>query len=93
VYFDSVTMFVFFLLGGRYLEMTARQKAVSVTEALAKLLPAFAQKMPNFPVDRSTEQCVVADLLRGDIVLVRPVISCRPTVGSSKGSVAPMKRC
>ncbi|WP_153144935.1 heavy metal translocating P-type ATPase [Dechloromonas sp. H13] len=72
VYFDSVTMFVFFLLGGRYLEMTARQKAVSVTEALAKLLPAFAQIMPNFPVDRSSEQRVVADLRPGDVVLVRP---------------------
>ena len=72
VYFDSVTMFVFFLLGGRFLEMTARQKAVSVTEALAKLLPAFAQIMPNFPVDRSSEQRVVADLHPGDIVLVRP---------------------
>ncbi|MBS1198737.1 MAG: ATPase, type:Copper-translocating P-type ATPase:Heavy metal translocating P-type ATPase [Proteobacteria bacterium] len=72
VYFDSVTMFVFFLLGGRFLEMTARQKAVSVTEALAKLLPAFAQKMPGFPVDRSTQQCVVADLHPGDVVLVRP---------------------
>ena len=71
VYFDSVTMFVFFLLGGRYLEMNARQKALGVTEALAKLLPAFAQKMPNFPVDRSTEQRVVADLLPGDYVMVR----------------------
>jgi Cu2+-exporting ATPase len=71
VYFDSVTMFVFFLLGGRYLEMTARQKALSVTEALAKLLPAFAQKIPAFPVDRNTEQCVVADLRPGDYVLVR----------------------
>ena len=71
VYFDSVSMFVYFLLGGRYLEMTARQKAVSVTEALARLLPAFAQIMPNFPVDRSTEQRVVADLHPGDYVLVR----------------------
>ena len=71
VYFDSVSMFVFFLLGGRFLEMTARQKALSVTEALAKLLPAFAQKLPNFPVDRNTEQCVVADLRPGDRVLVR----------------------
>lgn len=71
VYFDSVTMFIFFLLGGRYLEMTARQKAVSVTEALARLLPAFAQKMPKFPVDRGTEQCVVADLHPGDYVMVR----------------------
>ena len=71
VYFDSVTMFIFFLLGGRYLEMTARQKALSVTEALARLLPAFAQKMPKFPVDRSTEQCVVDDLRQGDYVMVR----------------------
>ncbi len=72
VYFDSVAMFVFFLLGGRYLEMTARQKALSVTEALAKLLPAFSQKLADFPVDRSTVQCVVADLRPGDCVLVRP---------------------
>lgn len=72
VYFDSVAMFVFFLLGGRFLEMTARQKALSVTEALAKLLPAFAQKMPNFPVDRTTEQKIVAELCVGDYVLVRP---------------------
>lgn len=72
VYFDSVTMFIFFLLGGRYLEMAARQKALGVTEALAKLLPAFAQKMPAFPVDRSIEQCIVADLHAGDVVLVRP---------------------
>ena len=72
VYFDSITMFVFFLLGGRYLEMTARQKALSVTEALTKLLPAFAQKLPGFPASRETEQKVVADLLVGDFVLVRP---------------------
>ncbi len=72
VYFDSVTMFIFFLLGGRYLEMTARQKAVSVTEALAKLLPAFAQRLPGFPGSRDTEQVVVADLRAGDHVLVRP---------------------
>ncbi|MDD2883416.1 MAG: heavy metal translocating P-type ATPase [Dechloromonas sp.] len=72
VYFDSVTMFVFFLLGGRFLEMTARQKALSVTEALAKLLPAFAQKMPHFPVDRQTEQKMVSDLQVGDHLLVRP---------------------
>ncbi|WP_371324697.1 heavy metal translocating P-type ATPase [Dechloromonas sp. ZY10] len=72
VYFDSVTMFVFFLLGGRFLEMSARQKAVGVTEELARLQPAFAQKMPNFPVDRGCEQKLVADLEAGDFVLVKP---------------------
>ena len=71
VYFDSVTMFVFFLLGGRYLEMTARQRAVSVTEALAKLMPAFAARVAAYPDGRALEQVPVADLRPGDVVLVR----------------------
>ncbi len=70
VYFDSVTMFVFFLLGGRYLEMTARQKAVSVTEALAKLLPAFAWRLE--PGRTEAAKVLVADLALGDTLLVRP---------------------
>lgn len=72
VYFDSVTMFVFFLLGGRFLEMTARQKAVGVTEALAKLLPAFATRLPNYPANREPSQVVAADLHIGDVILVKP---------------------
>lgn len=71
VYFDSVTMFVFFLLGGRFLEMTARQKAVSVTEALARLLPAFAERLPHFPAGREPEKVQVGELKAGDFVLVR----------------------
>jgi len=72
VYFDSVTMFVFFLLGGRFLEMTARQHAVSVTEALARLMPAFASRVAAYPHDRGFERVMAADLLPGDIVLVKP---------------------
>ena len=72
VYFDSVTMFVFFLLGGRYLEMTARQRAVSVTEALAKLMPSFAARVMAYSVDHAVEQVLAADLQPGDVVLVRP---------------------
>jgi len=72
VYFDSVTMFVFFLLGGRFLEMTARQHAVSVTEALSKLMPAFAARVAAYPQDRALEQVMASDLLPGDIVLVKP---------------------
>ena len=89
VYFDSVTMFVFFLLGGRFLEMAARQKALSVTEALAKLLPAFAQKMSNFPADRTASQCLVADLCVGDHVLLRPgdVVPADGVVVDGQGSV------
>lgn len=72
VYFDSVTMFVFFLLGGRFLEMSARQKAVGVTEALAKMLPDFAQRLEKFPEGREPVQCLVSELRPGDYVLVRP---------------------
>lgn len=72
VYFDSVAMFVFFLLGGRFLEMTARQRAVSVTEALAKLMPAFAARVAGFPLDRTSEQLMAAELQPGDVVLVKP---------------------
>ena len=72
VYFDSVTMFVFFLLGGRFLEMTARQRAVSATEALARLMPAFAGRIAAYPQNREAERVLAADLRPGDIVLVKP---------------------
>ncbi|MGJ8669038.1 MAG: heavy metal translocating P-type ATPase [Oceanococcus sp.] len=48
VYFDSVSMFVFFLLTGRYLEMRGRHKAMDLTDALASLLPDTAvQRQPD----------------------------------------------
>jgi len=71
VYFDSVTMFVFFLLSGRFLEMTARQGAVSTTEALARLMPAVATRLPDYPRQREQEQVLVANLQPGEVVLVR----------------------
>ncbi|MDO8958839.1 MAG: heavy metal translocating P-type ATPase [Rhodocyclaceae bacterium] len=71
VYFDSVTMFVFFLLTGRYLEMMARQKAARGVEELARALPAFAERLPQWP-EREGERVAVVDLAAGDHVLVRP---------------------
>jgi Cu2+-exporting ATPase len=71
VYFDSVTMFVFFLLAGRYLEMMARQKAARGVEALARALPAFAERLPQWPAEDS-ERVAVVDLCVGDCVRVRP---------------------
>ena len=44
VYFDSVSMFVFFLLTGRYLEMRARHRACDLTDALARATPSFADR-------------------------------------------------
>ena len=72
VYFDSVTMFVFFLLGGRFLEMSARQRAVSVTEALARLMPVFAARVVNYPHDQLLAKIMAVELEPGDVVLVKP---------------------
>ncbi|CAG0966493.1 partial putative copper-importing P-type ATPase A, partial [Rhodocyclaceae bacterium] len=71
VYFDSVTMFVFLLLGGRYLEMMARQKAARGVETISKALPAFAERYLQFP-GSATERVAVASLAVGDVVLVKP---------------------
>lgn len=71
VYFDSVTMFVFFLLSGRYFEMMARQKAARSVEALARAIPAFATRFTNWPQTLS-ERVAVADLRSGDIVQIKP---------------------
>lgn len=71
VYFDSVTMFVFFLLGGRYLEMMGRQKAARGVETLARALPAFATRLPDYPAPNEA-RVAVAELAAGDVVLVRP---------------------
>ena len=73
VYFDSVTMFVFFLLTGRYLEMMARQQAARSVETLARAIPAFATRLADWPRDAANESRVpVAELQPGDAVLVRP---------------------
>ncbi len=72
VYFDSVTMFVFFLLGGRYLEMLARQKAVRGVEELGKLLPSFAERLAQWPEQTSAERVPTSQLARGDVLRVRP---------------------
>lgn len=72
VYFDSVTMFVFFLLTGRYLEMNARRKSAAALETLAKLIPAVANRYRNYPAQQETQCVPVTQLTVGDTLLVKP---------------------
>jgi Cu2+-exporting ATPase len=65
VYFDSVSMFVFFLLVGRYLEMRARHRAGDLTDALARLTPMFADRIR---ADGSLERVGAVELAPGDRV-------------------------
>jgi len=71
VYYDSVNMFVFLLLTGRFLELNARRRAGAAVEELVKLIPAATTQLPAWPA-RDTEQVPVARLQPGDHVLVRP---------------------
>jgi P-type Cu2+ transporter len=81
-YFDSITMFVAFLLGARYVELLARQDAQGGAEALAKQLPATCQRLENYPESNAAKsvpvvRCVVGDILRispGEIIPVDGIL-------------------
>lgn len=65
VFFESISMFTFFLLVGRFLEMRARRKAATASANLLKLVPAMA-RMNN------GEQVPVRSLKIGDTIQVLP---------------------
>ncbi len=67
VWFDSVTMFVFFLTLGRFLEMRARHRSIDRTVALSSLLPNTATRV----LDGGTAMVPVSQLQAGDSVRVR----------------------
>ena len=71
VYYDSITMFVFFLLCARWFEMRARQKAGASLEYLDKALPLAAHRLVDFAQGRLTEEVPALLLKPGDFVLVR----------------------
>lgn len=70
VYFDSIAMLVFLLLGARYLELAVRQRAVRALDRLARWVPAFALRLAD-PADPGSAERVAAHALApGDRVLV-----------------------
>lgn len=69
IYFDSVTMFIALLLGGRLLELSARHKAGEMSESLTRLVPAVAHRIEP---DGSVQAVPAFDLVEGDRVLIRP---------------------
>jgi Cu2+-exporting ATPase len=59
VYFDSVTMFVFLLLGARYLEWVARRRASRAVDAMAAALPDRVTRLVG-AVDARSEEALAA---------------------------------
>lgn len=66
VYFDSVVMFVFFLLLGRFAVMLARQQSGAVHSALARALPSQTRRVTA----SGTELVGLVELEAGDRVVV-----------------------
>lgn len=67
VYFDSVTMFIFFLTLGRFVQMSVRQHTAGVTDALAMQLPSIAHRVS----DNGIEDVPVTSLRMSDVIQVR----------------------
>ena len=69
VYFDSLTMFVFFLLTGRWLELRLRDRTAGSLEALMNRLPDSMERLNPQGV---FERVAVRRLVVGDLVRVHP---------------------
>ncbi|SDG94346.1 Cu2+-exporting ATPase [Vibrio xiamenensis] len=65
VFFESISMFTFFLLVGRFLEMRARRQAAAASANLLKLIPAMATTLDG-------ENIAVSALKPGQRLRVRP---------------------
>lgn len=85
VYFECVTMFAFFLLTGRYLELLAKQKAITDAANLMKLIPSVAEVFK----DEAWEQVQLKDLSLGDVVRVKPgaIIPVDGTLNNNGSSI------
>ena len=69
VYFDSLTMFVFFLLSGRWLEQRLRERTAGALEALMHRLPDSVLRRR---ADGTLERVPVRRLVVGDVMRVLP---------------------
>ncbi len=66
VYFDSIAMLAFLLLGARYLELAVRQRAARSLDRLARWSPSFALRFDG----ATPKQVPIHELAAGDRILV-----------------------
>ena len=69
VYFDSLTMFVFFLLAGRWLEHRLRDRTAGALEALMNRMP---DQVSRVKADGTMEQVPVRRLQLNDVIRILP---------------------
>ncbi|MCJ0762891.1 heavy metal translocating P-type ATPase [Variovorax terrae] len=69
VWFDSLTMFVFFLLTGRWLEQRLKDRTAGALDALMQRLPLSVERLE---ADGSFRRVAIHRLAPGDVVRVLP---------------------
>ncbi len=69
VYFDSLTMFVFFLLTGRWLELRLRNRTAGALEAVMNRLPSSVNRKTT---NGLWERIAIRRLVVGDVLLILP---------------------
>lgn len=69
VYFDSLTMFVFFLLSGRWLELRLRDRTAGALDALMNRLPDSIARLSS---DGTFEYVALRRLQFGDVIRILP---------------------
>ena len=67
VYFESICMFIFFLLIGRYLEHRSRHKASLISANMLKLIPVTAQKK----TPQGFVSVLAKQLVKDDVVMIK----------------------
>lgn len=86
VWYDSVTMFVFFLLSGRLLEQRLRDRTAGSLEALMRSLPDSVERQG---ADGMFERVPVRRLVPGDLIRLLPgdVVPADGTVSAGESQV------
>ena len=72
VYYDSVVMFIFFLLTSRHFELMARKRGAETLEQLSQAMPAMATRITSSADGEQHDIIPLTELQAGDAVLIKP---------------------
>lgn len=70
VYFDSAIMFVFLLLGARFIEESVKRRTSAALAVLTQIHPSVAQKILLYPSLEQVQNCRPDEIGIGDYLLV-----------------------
>lgn len=72
VYYDSVIMFVFLLLGARLIEGRVQKKTTAALRILTELSLVKSQRLPDYPASMRIEEVDADQLAANDVLLITP---------------------